>query len=52
MEYLGVIGFAIGGYLLPELCKVLGDSGLKLHAPFNIAAGISSGLISASFLIN
>ena len=52
MEYLGILGFAIGGYLLPELCKVLGDSSFSVHAQFSIASAMSAGLISASFLIN
>lgn len=52
MEYLGILGFAIGGSLLPEVCKVLGNTDHRVHAPFHIAAGLSAGLISASFLIN
>ena len=53
MEYLGVIGFAMAGFILPALLKVLGDSNnVNIHLQLNILSALSAGLVSTTFLIN
>jgi len=52
MEYLGVIGFMLAGYILPELLQILGNGDHYIPRSMNIIAALSVGLISASFLIN
>jgi hypothetical protein len=52
MEYLGVIGFAMAGFLLPELIKLATSSMFIVPTATDIMSALSAGLISTSFLIN
>ena len=52
MEYLGVIGFAMAGFLLPELLKLAASSMLIIPTATNIMSALSAGLVSTTFLIN
>lgn len=51
MEYLGIMGFAMAGFILPELLKVLGSNNLLIPWLVNFLSTLSAGFISASFLI-
>ena len=46
MEYLGVLGFFMAGFAVPEF------SGSNQPLFANLWCGVASALISASFLIN
>ena len=52
MEYLGIIGFMLFGYLLPEFLTVLGNSDIGFTVWLNILSTVSAGLIATPFLIN
>ena len=51
MEYLGIMGFSMAGFILPELLKVLGNSdNVHTHIPLNILSAFSAGFIATPFL--
>ena len=51
MEYLGIMGFAMAGFLLPELIKLATSSMVIVPTGTNIMSALSAGLISTTFLI-
>ena len=50
MEYVGIIGFALAGIVLPQIIKTARGDAVIDGTP--LVAGLSAALISASFLIN
>ena len=47
------MGFAMAGYLFPELLKVLGNSNnISIPWLINFLSALSAGLVSTTFLIN
>jgi hypothetical protein len=52
LQMMGVIGFIVAGYVLPELCVLLGSGKHEAPAPLNVLCMASAGLVSASFIIS
>ena len=52
MEYVGIVGFGIAGWVVPELLQILGGGKVNVPSSINWGLSIAFSLISASFLIN
>ena len=51
LDILAIIGFMMGGYILPEIAILLGSGKHPAPAMLNLLAMASAGLISANALL-